>query len=246
MLAFQFGPILIAQDGQKKLVAHGRLERLPIDVEIFGVLRGVAVFQHVLPPDGVVTHPHVVGNDVEQQAQTLPLQLRRETGKAFVSPQFRIEAVVTGHIIPVHAAGPGFKDGRGIEVADAQLLEVAHDGLGVGKVEVLVHLHPVGRNRNPGVGVQYPLDAFPHVVGGFLARVGFRWGQFRHGFARGWGSWLVTDILHWMRSSGVEEQQSARPDSAGRFTNSRPARKMEYRLYCNEEEPCHFPAKPSE
>ncbi len=52
-------------------------------------------------------------------------------------------------------------------------LEVAHDGLGVGKGEVFVHLHPVGRDRNPGVGVQHPLDAFPHFVGGFLARVGF-------------------------------------------------------------------------
>ncbi len=87
VLALQFRSILIAQDGQKKLVAQGRFERLPIDVEIFGVPRSVAVLQHVLPPDGVVTHPHVIGNDVQQQAQTLALQLRREAGKALVCRQ---------------------------------------------------------------------------------------------------------------------------------------------------------------
>ncbi len=169
VLGFQFGAILIAQNRQEKLVAHSRLERLPIDVEIFGVLRGVAILQHVLPPDGVVAHSHMVGNDIQQKTQTLPLQLRRETGKAFGSAQLRIEAIVTGHVVAVHAVGAGFKDRRGVEVADAQLLEVAHNGLGVGKSKVLVHLHPIGRNRNPGIGVQHPLDAFFHVVGGFLA-----------------------------------------------------------------------------
>ena len=172
MLGFQFSAILVAQDGQQKLVAHGRLERLPIDVEILGVLRGMAILQHVLPPDGVVAHPHMVGDDIQQQTQPLPLQLRRESGKAFRSAQLWIEAVVARHVIAVRAVRAGFKDGRGVEVADAQLLEVAGNGLGVGKREVFVHLHPIGRNRNPGVGVQHPIDAFLHVVGGFLARVG--------------------------------------------------------------------------
>ena len=95
MLALEFGAILVAQDGQKKLVAQGRFERLPIDVEKFGIPRGVAVLQHVLPPDGVVAHPHVVGNNVQQKPKTLALQLRRETGKALVSAELRIEPVVT-------------------------------------------------------------------------------------------------------------------------------------------------------
>ncbi len=48
------------------------------------------------------------------------------------------------NVVPVHAARPGFKDGRGVKVADAQLFEIANNGLGVGKVEVFMHLHPVG------------------------------------------------------------------------------------------------------
>ena len=180
VLGFQFGAILVAQNRQKKLVAHRRLERLPIDVEVFGVLRGVAVLQHVLPPDGVVTHPHVVGDDVQQKTQTLPLQLRREIFKAFGSAKLGVETIVTRHVVTVHAARAGFKNGRGVEVADAQLLQVAHNGLGAGKSKIFVHLHPVGRDRHPGIGVQHPIDAFLHVIGGFLARVGFHRGRLRH------------------------------------------------------------------
>src|ERR1700733_10094443 len=39
MLALKFGAILIAQDGEEKLVAQGRFERLPVNVEIFGIPR---------------------------------------------------------------------------------------------------------------------------------------------------------------------------------------------------------------
>ena len=184
VLALEFRSILIAQDGQKQLVAQGRFERLPVDVEIFGIPRSVAVLQHVLPPDGVVANAHVIGNNVEQQSQTLALQLRREAGKALVAAKLGVEAVVPRDIVPVHAVRPGFEDGRGVKVSDAELVEIAHDCLCVGKGEVFVHLHPVGRDRNPGIGVQHPLDAFPHFVGGFLARVGFYRGRLRHGYAR--------------------------------------------------------------
>ena len=183
MLGLQFGAILVPENGQEKLVAHRRLERLPIDVEIFGVLRGVPILQHVLPPDGVVAHSHMVWDDIQQKTQPLPLQLRREIGKAFRSAQLRIETIVARHVISVRAVGAGFKDGRGVEVPDAQLLEVAGNGLGVGKREVFMHLHPIGRNRNPGVGVQHPIDAFLHLVGGFLARVGLYQGRLRHRYA---------------------------------------------------------------
>ena len=44
---------------------------------------------------------------------------------------------MAGHIVAVHAARPGFKDGRGVKVADAQLFEVANNGLGVGKAKSL-------------------------------------------------------------------------------------------------------------
>ena len=111
VFALQLGAVLIAEDRQQQLVAHGRLERLPIDVEILGVLRGMPILQHVLPPDGIVAHAHVIGHNIEQQAQTLAAQFRGESGKAVGSAELRVEAVVTGHVIAVHAVGPGFKNG---------------------------------------------------------------------------------------------------------------------------------------
>ena len=143
---------------------------------------------------------------------------------------------MTGHVIAVHAARPGLEDGRGVKVADAQLLEVAHDGLRVGEREVFVHLHPVGRDRDPGIGVQHPLDAFPHVVGGFLARVGFYRGRLRHGYARG-RKWLATDILHWMRSPEVRISNWPTKFSRSLYEFAPSTENGVQRPYCNEEEP---------
>ena len=56
--------------------------------------------------------------------------------------------------------------------------------LRVGERKAFVHLHPIGRDRDPGIRVQYSLHALPHFVGGFLARVGFYRGRLRHGDAR--------------------------------------------------------------
>ena len=104
----------------------------------------MAVLQHILPPFGVVSYPHMVGDNIEQQTKTLPPQLRREFIKPFLSAKLRIKAVVACDIIAVHAAGAGFENWRGVEVADAKPLEVTHDSLRVGEVEVFVHLRPVG------------------------------------------------------------------------------------------------------
>ena len=151
-----------------------------------------------------------------------------EAGKALVSAELRIEPVVTSEIIPVHASRPGFENGRRVQVADAQLLEVAHDGLRVREREAFVHLHPIGGDRDPGIGVQHALDARP----------AFRWRLPGAG-------WLLpvpaqarlrsVEKSGWLRTfsigcapSEVEDQQLAHPNSPGRFTNSRPARKMEY------------------
>ena len=180
----KFGAILITQDGQKKLIAQGGFEWLPVNVKIFGISRGVAILQNVLPPDGVVPNPHVVGNDVEKQAQALAVQLRRKVGKTFLSAELGIEPVVPGQVIPVHTAGPGLEDGRRVEVSDAELFKVADNVLRVGEREAFVHLHPISRDRDSGIRVHHSFDALPHFVGGFLARVGFYRGRFRHGYAR--------------------------------------------------------------
>ncbi len=91
---------------------------------------------------------------------------------------------MTRDIVSVHTARPGLEDRRGVKVSDAELLEVADHVLRVGEGEAFVHLHPIGGDRDPGIGVQHSFDAVPHLMRGFLARVGFYGGQFRHGYAR--------------------------------------------------------------
>ena len=51
VFAFELDAILIAQDGEQQLIFHGRFERVPVDVEVLGITRSTAIFEHVLPPD---------------------------------------------------------------------------------------------------------------------------------------------------------------------------------------------------
>ena len=59
-----------------------------------------------------------------------------------------IDAAVVDHIVAVRAARPRFQEGRGINVAHAELGEVRHERGRVGEAELLVKLQPVGGNRN--------------------------------------------------------------------------------------------------
>ncbi len=65
--------------------------------------------------------------------------------EAFVAAEFRIQAVVADNVIAVLASGAGFENGRTIQIADAQLFEVGKNLFGVGKCELGVHLHAIGR-----------------------------------------------------------------------------------------------------
>src|ERR1700747_3028569 len=94
--------------------------------------------------------------------KALALQLGREARKASLAPELRVEPVVSSYVIPVHAARPCLEDGRRVEVTDPKPLQVAHDVSRIGKRESFVHLHPIGGDRDPGIGMENALHALPH------------------------------------------------------------------------------------
>ena len=75
----------------------------------------------------------MVGNDVEQQSESQSFELRGKAREPLIAAQLRIQPVMAGNVVPMHTAGPGFKDGRGIEIPDAQFFEVGQDRKRLGK-----------------------------------------------------------------------------------------------------------------
>ena len=111
--------------------------------------RGRAPFQHVEPP-GIVgeMHADMVGHEIEDQAEIVLLQRRAQPLEAGLAAELGIEPGVIDDVIAVGAALARLQEGRGIEMADAERLQIGHDGGGRVEAEICGQLQAVGRDRN--------------------------------------------------------------------------------------------------
>ena len=97
------------QDRQQHL--RGPLARVPVDVEPFGMTAGATVAQHVPPPGIAQVGGHVIGHDVEDQAQSVAAERRGKRQQPLLAAQFGIHATRIDHVVAVHRARPGGCDG---------------------------------------------------------------------------------------------------------------------------------------
>ena len=69
--------VLVGQDGEQHLVGQLALHGMPVDVEERGARRAGAVLEDVEPPRvGVARDAHVIGDDVEDEAEAMRGQRR--------------------------------------------------------------------------------------------------------------------------------------------------------------------------
>ena len=135
----------LAQDRQQDLVAGQ-----PVDVEEAGISAGAAMAQHVGPPGIGGVGRHVIGHDVDDQAEARGGELGRQRAQRRLAAQFGIDLGRIDDVVAVHRARPRDGDGRRVEMADAQAREIGHQRLGVGEGEALVKLQPQGGARDHG------------------------------------------------------------------------------------------------
>ncbi len=83
---------------------------------------------------------HVVRDDVEDHAEPG----LRELPELLLAAQLLGDPARVGHVVAVRGARPRLKAGRQVEVADAELREVGHEGARGGEVELRAELEPVG------------------------------------------------------------------------------------------------------
>src|SRR5229473_2145172 len=148
----EHNPVLIAEDREENLVLQLFCDRVPIDVEVLGVERSGAIFEHVVPPGIAAIDPHVVGNEIEQLAQAPRLERGTERGVLLRGADLRIESVVVYHVVPVRAARRRLEVWRGVDVADAEPFEVWNEERCIRESEALVKLEPIGRKRRGAPG----------------------------------------------------------------------------------------------
>ena len=125
---FEDLPILIAQDGQEDSVPQFLLDGMPIDVEVGGVRRGGAVLQHVVPPQVLGgRRAHVIGHGVQNLAHRAAVQGLDHRPIIVLAAQLGVQLRVIDDGIAVRASRAGLQVGRGVEVADAEFVQVRHD-----------------------------------------------------------------------------------------------------------------------
>src|SRR4051794_33582600 len=94
-------------------------------------------FQHVEPPWIVgKMYPDMVGHEIEDQSQIVLLQRGAQPCKAGLTAEFGIELCVIDDVIAMAAALARLHERRGIDMRDAECLEIRHDGSG--RIEVKI------------------------------------------------------------------------------------------------------------
>src|SRR5947209_3688823 len=106
--AVQDRAVLISQNWYEHLAPEFLFQRFPIDIEEFGITRGLAIFQDIQPPGIVTAHnAHVVGNDIQNLPHAMLVERVDELIELLRSPNFRIQTVVVDDVVSVSAARPG-------------------------------------------------------------------------------------------------------------------------------------------
>ena len=136
LAALQLFAILRRQHRQQHFVVHLFFQRRPVNVEITGEFRSLAVFQNILPPLVVVADAHVIGYQVEDQAHAALFQRARQAAQVPLAAQLRIKLIVVGDVVAMHASGARLQDGRDIKMGDAQGVEIRQQPLRIGKAEI--------------------------------------------------------------------------------------------------------------
>src|SRR5205085_10795149 len=107
--------------------------------------------QDIEPPWVVgMMHAHVIWHEIEDQTHVRAGERRGQPLERGFAAEFGVERVVIDHVVAVAAAGARLEEGRGVEVTDAQCLEIGNKRGGIVEAEGFRELQAIGRNRDCG------------------------------------------------------------------------------------------------
>ena len=104
---------------------------VPIDVEIIGIGAGAAPEQDILPPGVAAIHGHMIGHYIQDQAHVVLPQGLGKASQRGLSAQLRIDAGGVDDVIAMGGARARLQQWRGVDMADTQAGEIAHQRGGI-------------------------------------------------------------------------------------------------------------------
>ena len=109
--AFEHFAIAVLENWEQNPPFELRADRIPVDVEEIGERRRLSVLKHVAPPRvGRWIEPHMIGNEVEDEADPVLAEFRRQHIEVVVRPEFLVERVVVANVVTVRAASCRFQE----------------------------------------------------------------------------------------------------------------------------------------
>ena len=122
---------------------------MPVDVEVVGERRRLAVFEHVQPPCVVVAHDRdMVRHDVGDLTHAMARELGREALEILATADLGVEGGVIDDVVTVAASGASAQIRRAVDVTHSQRGEIGHQVGRLRKIEVAVQLQTVRRARD--------------------------------------------------------------------------------------------------
>ena len=120
--AFEHSAEVIAEHREQDFTAQAGVWGMPVDVEPAGE-RGPGSMAEDVGPGVVsgVVDPHVVGDNIQEQAQVILPKGANKFAEAGFAAQIGVDAVEIADVITVRALRPGGGDGGEIKVADAEI-----------------------------------------------------------------------------------------------------------------------------
>src|ERR1700719_3133725 len=91
----------------------------------------------------------MVWNEIEDLAHAFRMQFRNERIVLFARADRRVELIMIGNVVTVHAFRTCLEKRRCVNVANSQRVEVGHNFSRLREGEPSVELQPIGANRNP-------------------------------------------------------------------------------------------------
>ena len=153
----------LSQNRQQYLAAQAFILRIPVDVEVGRIPALRPMPQHIHPPRVLCADGHVVRHNVDDQAEARGAQRSDKLAKRFLAAKLGIDARRIDHVIAMHRARTRSRDGRRVDMTDAQPHEIRHQPLGVREGEALVELE-AGRSRAEPSALPQSLEARTHAA----------------------------------------------------------------------------------
>ncbi|PAV65983.1 hypothetical protein WR25_27209 [Diploscapter pachys] len=138
--------VAVGERGVERIAEHGEQDRAaPVDVEDAGVFAVLPAREDVVPPYvAAASDAHMVGDDIDDQPHVARLERGDEAAEGVLAAEFRIDRRGVDDVVAVHRPGCRGGDRRGVDVADAEPVEIGDQRLGVGECEALMELQAIG------------------------------------------------------------------------------------------------------